>query len=157
MDLGATLCRPESAACGRCPLRNVCIARDEGRATAYPRNETKPSRKLLRIAFAFVERDGALLREQRPLDGLWAGLWELPSASGPSASRDLGVRLGQALGPRLARVRHDLTHRRVVASVYPLTQATAGKTAGQKWWRDPLAAPLSSLARKAILAVREAS
>jgi A/G-specific adenine glycosylase len=154
MDLGATLCRPESADCGHCPLHTLCIARGEGEATAYPGKKAKAPRKLLRIAFAFVERGGALLLEQRPLDGLWAGLWELPSASGPRASRDLGIRLGQVLGPRLARICHDLTHRRVVASVYQVTQATAGKTARQKWWRDPLAAPLSSLARKAILAVR---
>lgn len=151
MDIGATLCRPESPACFACPLRRSCRAFRDGRPTAYPGKAAKSPRKSLRIAFAWIERQGALLLEQRPLDGLWPGLWELPSASGIHAKRDLAVRVDQPLGPRLARVFHELTHRHVSASVY---QATAGKKAGQKWWSDPLAAPLSSLARKAILAAQ---
>jgi A/G-specific adenine glycosylase len=150
MDIGATLCRPEAPACPACPLRHWCGACREGTPVAYPGKKAKATRKILRIAFAWVERGPALLLAQRPLDGLWAGLWELPSASGTRARRDLGLRLGQTLGSPVARVAHELTHRHVVASVY---RATAGKQPGQKWWRDPFAAPLSSLARKAIVAV----
>jgi A/G-specific adenine glycosylase len=151
MDLGATLCRPEVPACAGCPLYRHCRARREGAPASYPGKKARPARERLRIAFAFIERGRALLLEPRPLDGLWAGLWELPSASGAHARRDLGLRLGHELGPLLARVSHQLTHRQVVASVY---RATAEKKPGQKWWRDPLAAPISSLARKAIVAVR---
>ena len=154
MDLGATLCRREAPLCPRCPLGRWCRARREGNPTAYPGRKAKPARPILRIAFAWCERGPALLLEQRPLDGLWPGLWELPSASGPRAKQDLGRRFGQAVGLRLASVRHDLTHRHVVASVY---RATVTRQPGQKWWRDPLVAPLSSLARKAIVAVREIS
>ncbi|MBN2573363.1 MAG: A/G-specific adenine glycosylase [Deltaproteobacteria bacterium] len=151
MDVGATLCRPATPACAACPLRSLCRARREGNAAAYPGKKARAPRRILRIAFAFVEIGSALLLERRPLDGLWAGLWELPSASGPSAKRNLGRRLGHAPGPLLARVGHDLSHRRVLASVYR-AQATRGSR--QKWWRDPLAAPLSALARKAIVAAR---
>jgi A/G-specific adenine glycosylase len=154
MDLGATLCRPKSAACDRCPLGRLCVARLESDPTAYPGKKVKAPRKPLHIAFAFIERGHALLLEQRPLDGLWPGLWEPPSASGSRAKMELGDRLGQTPGPRLARITHELTHRRVEASVY---QATAPEEARGKWWGDPLAAPLSSLARKAILAVRGGS
>jgi A/G-specific adenine glycosylase len=151
MDVGATLCRPVAPTCRACPLSRDCQAYRDGVPAAYPGKKSKAPRKLLRIAFAFVERGPALLLEQRPLDGLWAGLWELPSASGARAKRDLGLRLGQGLGAPVARIAHELTHRHVVASVY---RATASQRPGQKWWRDPLAAPLSSLARKAIVAVR---
>jgi len=151
MDLGATLCQPQVPDCARCPLHRCCRARRAGNPSAYPGKQPKPSRPLLRIAFAWNERDGALLLEQRPLSGLWPGLWELPSASGARAKADLGRRLHQALGPEFARVRHELTHRHVVARVF---RAAFAPKPGQKWWRDPLAAPLSSLARKAIVAVR---
>ena len=151
MDVGATLCRPAAPVCAACPLRAMCRARREGNPAAYPGKKAKTPRRTLRIAFAFIERGPALLLEQRSLDGLWAGLWELPSASGPRAQQSLGRRLGHAPGPRLARVVHDLTHRRVVASVY---RARGSRGPRQKWWRNPLAAPLSSLARKAIQAAR---
>jgi hypothetical protein len=49
-------------------------------------------------------------------------------------------------------VTHELTHRRVEAIVYP-AKAVAG--IGRVWHR-PLEAPLSALARKAILAVEAA-
>jgi A/G-specific adenine glycosylase len=154
MDLGATICRPESPRCAACPLGQPCRARREGRPGAYPGKPAKPARPELRIAFAWAERGHAVLLEPRPLDGLWPGLWELPSAAGPAAKRTLGLRLGQRLGAPIARVAHELTHRHVEASVY---RATARRQPGQKWWRDPLTAPLSSLARKAIVAVRARS
>jgi len=59
-----------------------------------------------------------------------------------------------ALAPRLACVRHGLTHCRVAARVY---RAAFAPRPGQKWWRVPLAAPLWSLARRTILAVRGVS
>jgi A/G-specific adenine glycosylase len=151
MDIGATLCRPENPACLDCPLRRSCQALRGGQPTAYPGKKTRTVRKSLRIAFAWTENQGALLLEQRALDGLWPGLWELPSASGARAKLELGQRLGQKLGRPLAKISHVLTHRQVAATVYP---ATGKPQSGQKWWKDPLAAPLSSLARKAILATR---
>jgi A/G-specific adenine glycosylase len=149
MDIGATLCRPDNPACPGCPLHQTCEAFRENTPAAYPGKKTKAARKSLRIAFAWIEHQGALLLEQRALDGLWPGLWELPSASGARAKQELGQRLGQILDRPLARITHELTHRRVSASVY---QAHAKAQARQRWWKEPLAAPLSALARKAILA-----
>ena len=152
MDIGATLCRPENPACRECPLRRACLAFKQGAPTAYPGGKVRATRKSLPIAFAWIEHEGALLLEQRPLEGLWAGLWELPSASGARAKRSLEQRLEQTLGKPLARIFHELTHRRVTASVY---RATAKPRPGQRWWKEPLGAPLSSLARKAIVAVKQ--
>ena len=154
MDVGATLCRPENPTCHDCPLRRSCRAFRQGTPTAYPGRKTKAARKSLHIAFAWIERKGALLLEQRPLDGLWPGLWELPSGSGPRAKQVLALRLAQPLGPRLAQVSHELTHRHVKASIYPARAPQL--QAGQKWWPSPLSAPLSSLARKAIVATQRA-
>jgi len=150
MDVGATLCRPTSPLCDTCPLRAQCAAHQAGTQATYPGQKTRAARQVLRIAFAWMERDGGVVLERRPLDGLWAGLWELPSASGAAAKRSLSRRLGGPLGGRLAEVTHDLTHRRVEATVYRAKTAT---NLGQVW-REPLDAPLSALARKAIVAAR---
>jgi len=154
MDIGAMLCRPEEPDCVRCPLRRFCRAFREENPTAYPGKRAKTARKSLAVIFAWIEHKGAVLLEQRPLDGLWPGLWELPSASGPRAKQVLARRLGQPLGPRLAQVSHELTHRHVTSQVY---QATAPKHTNQRWWPDPLSAALSSLARKAIVATKARS
>ncbi len=152
MDIGATLCRPENPVCRECPLRRACLAFNQGTPTAYPGGKSKAARKSLRIAFAWIEDKGALLLEQRPLEGLWAGLWELPSASGARAKHSLEQRLEQPLGEPLARIFHELTHRHVTANIY---RASAKPRPGQRWWKEPLGAPLSSLARKAIMAVEQ--
>ena len=151
MDIGATLCRPENPACVYCPLRQACKASYEGNPAEYPGKKIRATRKSLRIAFAWIEQKGALLLEQRPLGGLWPGLWELPSTSGARAKQLLEQRLGQKLGRPLAQISHVLTHRQVTASIYG---ATAKPQVGQTWWKEPLTAPLSSLARKAILATQ---
>ena len=147
MDIGATICRADGAECAPCPLRETCRAFAEGRPLHYPGKKKPTSRKALPVAFAWIERDGAVLLEQRSLDGLWPGLWQLPSAEGRAARATLSKRLGKHVGAAIVRVSHTLSHRDVTATVY---RATATAQAHQRWWRDPLSAPLSGLARKAI-------
>ena len=147
MDIGATICRTDGADCAPCPLRETCSAYAEGRPLHYPGKKKPTARKALPVAFAWIERAGEVLLEQRSLDGLWPGLWQLPSAEGHAAKATLGKRLGEKMGPALVRVSHTLSHRDVTATVY---RATATAQAHQRWWRDPLSAPLSGLARKAI-------
>lgn len=148
MDLGATLCRADGAECQRCPLRPSCRAYAEGRPSHYPGKKRQTLRKPLTVAFALAERGGKVLLEQRPLDGLWPGLWQLPGAEGTKAKQLLARRFGKRLGPALVTVSHTLTHRDVTATVYALP--TTAERAGQHWSSDALAAPLSALARKAI-------
>ena len=147
MDIGATICRADGAECAPCPLRETCQAHSEGHPLHYPGKKKPTSRKALPVAFAWIERAGEVLLEQRSLDGLWPGLWQLPSAEGRAAKATLGKRLGKHVGAPIVRVSHTLSHRDVTATVY---RATATAQAHQRWWRDPLSAPLSGLARKAI-------
>jgi A/G-specific adenine glycosylase len=155
MDLGSDICTPRSPDCGRCPLARFCGAHAAGLESTLPAKAPRARRRLLRMAFAWVESDaGALLLEQRALDGLWAGQWQLPAEEGPRARFRLQARLGCALASRGVTVEHLLTHREVRATVYAARDLPIEHSSGGRWCVDPDSAPLSALARKAFAAFR---
>ena len=155
MELGATVCLPRRPACGRCPVQIHCRAAALGLQEALPQKLKKATSQPLPIAFAYVTSRGGLLLRQRALDGLWAGLWELPSAHGPNAPAQLQAR-GYVLGEPLAEVRHLLTHRKVTATIYAARLPAGAERRTLMAYPIPLSAPLSTLARKAIVAARTA-
>lgn len=157
MELGATVCTPRSPACRRCPVRSGCRARRAGEVARFPQAGRSPERRQLDIAFAWVRGRGGVWLERRPMDGLWAGLWELPSAAGHGCRAALGARLGVDLAGPIARIEHALSHRAVRARVFQPARAPRLRTSeNRRRFREPLSAPLSALARKAILAAESA-
>jgi A/G-specific adenine glycosylase len=81
MDLGATICTPKSPACGLCPLRGPCLARQNGTAALLPRKQPKKPQPL-RHGLVYVGRrpDGAWLLETRPPRGLLGGMLGFPGS-----------------------------------------------------------------------------
>lgn len=79
MDLGATLCVRRRPACTVCPVRDRCEAYATQQIDRFP--EPKPKKvKPVRGARFFVVSlaNKATLLEQKPLNGLWGGLWTPP-------------------------------------------------------------------------------
>lgn len=81
MDLGATVCRPRSPACGACPVARHC----EGLATGEPERLPVKGRKATRphrAGVAWVMRDGAgrVAVVRRPDKGLLGGMLGLPTS-----------------------------------------------------------------------------
>jgi A/G-specific adenine glycosylase len=113
MDLGATICTPRNPACGICPWREPCTARQAGFAAELPRKTPKRA-KPIRHGIAYVGRregDGAWLLERRPESGLLGGMlgwpgtpWQEtgPLAEAPPAPADWVALPGE--------VRHTFTH-----------------------------------------------
>jgi A/G-specific adenine glycosylase len=117
MELGARLCRP-APDCPACPWQTECRALASGDPTHWPQRAAaaKP-RQRLHVA-AVARRGGRLLLAQRPPEGRWGGLWELPRVeleptADPVAGLAAGV--GRALGvtvevgQRLAERRHAVS------------------------------------------------
>ena len=150
MELGATVCTPRSPKCLTCPLAKMCKARLKGEESLYPRPTKQAKTKPLPLSFAIYASDAGTYLRQRPLEGLWPGLWEPPSADSPAElSALIGVRLGKPIG----EVTHQLSHRDVRATIYRVRRvATALEL---KAWENPLDAPLSALARKVLIAAKE--
>lgn len=80
MDLGAMVCTPKKPQCAFCPVSAHCKAHAEGVVMQLPVKAKKTKRKTQYLNFFLVgEGDGELLVRRRPMKGIWAGLWEIPS------------------------------------------------------------------------------
>lgn len=122
MELGATLCKPRSPECARCPVQRCCGAHAAGSQSERPL--PKPPRVLPHedTAVAVVNNGGALLLARRPLDARLGGLWEFPGAERRrgepvAAAAERAVREGLSISVRsgglIGEVGHAFTHVRV--------------------------------------------
>lgn len=81
MDLGATICTPKKAACTQCPLQNTCQAYAQNMVHEYPEKAQKKVIPIREEQFILLHtaENTAIYLEKRPSEGLWGGLWSLPS------------------------------------------------------------------------------
>jgi len=116
MELGATVCRPESPSCLLCPVREECRALALGAVERIPAPRPRAVRRAMQLAVAVVRRGESVLLVRREGTGLFGGLWELPALE-VAEGDDLRAALGAAWpGARvaaepLASVERTLTHR----------------------------------------------
>ena len=124
MELGATVCTPQSPSCLICPVRDHCRAFETGRPEDYPEASSRPNQKDVAAATAVVVRidesgESAFAVVKRPADGLLGGLWEFPTVELEDASSDaregLDVYLDETLGLSAAassdeRTLDEVTH-----------------------------------------------
>ena len=80
MDLGATVCTPQSPKCGLCPLQGDCLAFERGMAEKLPQRAPKKA-KPVRYGYAFIlwDKNGRVLLRRRPAEGLLANMMEPPT------------------------------------------------------------------------------
>lgn len=116
MELGATVCLPNGAPeCGKCPLRELCRARELGIQTEFPVKTAKKPRRIEERTVFLMTCNGRLALHRRPEKGLLAGLWELPSVPGMLDESEAGTVLTEwgiesvKLFP-LIEARHVFTH-----------------------------------------------
>ncbi|MBS1120545.1 MAG: hypothetical protein H6Q90_2773 [Deltaproteobacteria bacterium] len=114
MELGATLCSPTSPRCLVCPVAVHCEAARTGRQDELPviaRRKKQSELPLLARTLVWIEDAGELVLVRRRPEGLFGGLWELPSL-------ELAAQLGFVVDPAPV-AHHDqvLTHRRLQVTV----------------------------------------
>ena len=158
MELGALLCRPTAPACDICPLSRWCRAYAEGCPERYPRRlSRRRERPRLDVTLAWLEDRAGVWLERRPGGGLWAGQWQLPSEDGRNGRARLAARLALSFSDKLGTVDHELTHRRVRATVLAATsrQRLRVRRDFRRFVR-PDTVPASALTRRAIALVLDA-
>lgn len=124
MELGETICTPQSPRCGDCPFARDCRARKLGLAHAIPSPRKKPTPVRQRIAAAIL-RDPAgrtlLVSEPGAHDQvLFSRMWQFPAVEvvrdphtelAEHLHSSLGIR-ADALRP-LPAARHGVTYRNI--------------------------------------------
>jgi A/G-specific adenine glycosylase len=78
MDLGATVCVRGTPKCDRCPLQDICVARQSGRTTALPAARPRKEQPLKTTRMAVITDGRSVLLVRRPPQGIWGGLLSLP-------------------------------------------------------------------------------
>jgi A/G-specific adenine glycosylase len=164
MELGATICVPRNAKCGRCPLSEGCLAREQELVESLPtKGAKKPPREVVGVTGIVCGPQGFLLG-RRP-KGLLGGLWEPIGTELEASALGDGVEaVKQALLDRagvevislapLGPVVHVFTHRRLTTHVFDVEISGEPRTAAfyeeVRWVADPASVPLSTLAHKIL-------
>ena len=101
MELGATVCTPDSPACGACPVAKRCAAFEKGLQDELPLPELRREPVPVRWTCLWIEDGGRVLLWKRgEKERLLKGLWGLPEST----------RLEAQPGRVLASAAHSITH-----------------------------------------------
>ena len=114
MDLGATVCRPKSPLCDRCPVSAHCAGLATGAPERYPRRTAKAVRPHRHgVAYVLTKGDRVALVRREP-KGLLGGMLALPTSDWRSTRWT--DEEGQAVAPAdlnwrsVGEVEHGFTH-----------------------------------------------
>jgi A/G-specific adenine glycosylase len=153
MDLGATVCTPRKPQCEACPMASLCQAHAVGTPEAFPVKTRKIRRtsESLWLLLA-VSGQGEVLLQQRPQQGIWAGLYCLPVFESEEALQRALPKKAQSQWVAVPAFKHVLTHKDlymhpyVVRPASPSTQWPEGEwLAKEAWPALGLPAPVRNL------------
>ncbi len=127
MELGATVCRPQSPTCIVCPVNTVCRAFQTARQEEFPiRQKSKPLPEYHIVAGVIRKGDQILITQRKP-EGLLGGLWEFPSGkiqvketAEQACVRAIREETNLLVEPieYLTRVKHAYTHFKITMDVF---------------------------------------
>ena len=108
MDFGAIQCTPANPACLTCPLASGCQALREGRVESLPVKQRTTAIQTRKVDYIYIRCKGRTAIRRRGAGDIWQGLWEPLTELLPGVEAKL-LRQG---------VRHQLTHRTLIADFY---------------------------------------
>jgi len=132
MELGATICTPQSPRCAACPVARFCRARGH-----FPITAKKEIRQKKEIHYQLNRLAGSIFLIRRPPSAsLMPGFWELPQLETPNGNQELFT------------VRHSIT---VTDYTVHVSEGSEKRDSGRWITRSKLATlPLTGLTRKIL-------
>ncbi|MEZ4988234.1 MAG: A/G-specific adenine glycosylase [Saprospiraceae bacterium] len=85
MDLGATVCTPQSPLCQTCPMYEHCQAYQKGITALRPVKSKRIAIKNRYFNFLVINHRGESLLQQRTANDIWNGLYQFPLIETPTA------------------------------------------------------------------------
>ena len=82
MELGATVCTPNSPKCTACPASSFCRAYKNGTVMQYPVKQPKKEKRLEERTVFLLQCGDRYALTKRTESGLLTGLWQLPNMLG---------------------------------------------------------------------------
>ena len=159
MELGQTLCTPQSPQCLLCPVRRWCKARRQGKQEDYPSPRPRPSTRRRHLAAVVIQKKGRVALVRGLDENLLSDLWNFPAAFGDSenhAAERLRAKLASLAkdsvlhGGKIGSLRHGITYRSIHVALYEGEIKAGTRSPLLKWFalkKLPTEA-VSQLARK---------
>lgn len=165
MDLGATLCTRTKPRCDQCPVVSDCLAYAQGRQTEFPGKKPKKELPTKHTTMLIPFLRGSVLMQQRPMSGIWGGLWGFWEFSGRT---ELDAYIEQNLlvaGPQnstnLVGFKHTFSHfhLQIEPVVVHLSEPPSKvEESSQSQWFDvqaPINVGLSAPTKKILTTIRQ--
>ncbi len=112
MELGATVCTPDSPSCGACPVSKHCVAFKKGLQDKLPVPEVARKPVPVKWTCLWIEKDGKVLLWRRSdKERLLKNLWGLPEKG----------RIEAVIGKLRARTAHSITHHALAVKLHEAT------------------------------------
>jgi A/G-specific adenine glycosylase len=130
MELGAMVCTTKEPKCNMCPVQKHCKAFEKGCQELIPEPK-KVSIKEVTAVVALIQKGSKYLIQQRPEQGLLAGMWEFPGGKvektdlnfKKALEREIQEELGTGcvIKDEICRVRHYYTTHKVNLTAFDVT------------------------------------
>jgi len=144
MELGALVCTKAKPTCDQCPLVKMCGAHQEGRVDELPISAKRQTAKVVHHHVIALSRRGRFLFQQRPAEGLWSNMWQLPTLEDATAKFNghrleawVKDQLGLTLDAptELGTFKHQTTHRTIHFHLWLSVGVTGRLRRGAGEWR----------------------
>ena len=112
MDFGALQCTPATPQCLTCPLAARCEALRSGRTSILPVRKPATAVQTRHLHYVYIRCNGHVAFHRRGPGDIWQGLWE------PYLEEGDGFQGFPGMKQLRANVRHQLTHRTLIADFY---------------------------------------
>ncbi len=155
MELGATVCTPQSPQCHLCPVHQYCSAYQQGKVETIPAVPPKKKIQQIHRTVLVILNKQKVLIQQRPADAKWLPQFYTPLEWWNTANPDTAKQWQDLLPPNffkicktpvfMGKTKHTITDHHITSSIFGIATTHKPKAPKNHQWTE-----WDSLAQKAI-------